>query len=120
MTTMTERATPMDTTPSAPPTFGSLLRTVEEMNTPDGFRAELIRGKIVVSPWSKLRYVRPMRALRRQLEAEAPDGHIVETSPFLFRFPSAGRAYGPDLFVADEAAPETVRGGAAAARRIVR
>ncbi|MFD3757373.1 Uma2 family endonuclease [Streptomyces sp. NPDC058622] len=103
---MTERATPMDTTPSAPPTFESLLRTVEEMNTPDGFRAELIRGKIVVSPWSKLRYVRPMRALRRQLEAEAPDGHIVETSPVLFRFPSAGRAYGPDLFVADEAAFE--------------
>ncbi|MFD3806083.1 Uma2 family endonuclease [Streptomyces sp. NPDC058611] len=103
---MTERATPIDTTLSAPPTFESLLRTVEEMNTPDGFKAELIRGKIVVSPWSKPRYVRPMRALRRQLDAEAPDGHIVETSPFLFRFPSAARAYGPDLFVADEAAFE--------------
>ncbi|MBT2478100.1 Uma2 family endonuclease [Streptomyces sp. ISL-94] len=100
---MIERATPMDAL-SAPPTFESLLRTVEEMNTPDGFKAELIRGKIVVSPWSKLRYVRPMRALRRQLEANAPDGHIVETSPFLFQFPAANRAYGPDLFVADESA----------------
>ncbi|MEU9374765.1 Uma2 family endonuclease [Streptomyces sp. NPDC048255] len=100
---MTERATPIDTL-SAPPTFEDLLRTVEELNTPDGFKAELIRGKIVVSPWSKLRDVRPMRALRRQLEAKAPAGHIVETSPVLFQFPEAGRAYGPDLFVADESA----------------
>ncbi|MGW7329499.1 Uma2 family endonuclease [Streptomyces sp. NPDC054840] len=99
---MTERTTPIESL--SPPTFESLLRTVEEMNTPDGFKAELIRGKIVVSPWSKLRYVRPMRALRRQLEAHAPDGHIVETSPILFRFPAARRAYGPDLFVADESA----------------
>lgn len=103
MTTMTERATPIETL-SAPPTFEELLRTVEEMNTPDGFKAELIRGKIVVSPWSKLRYYRPMRALRRQLESHAPEGHGTDTAPFLFQFASAGRAYGPDLFVADESA----------------
>ncbi|MFD3676325.1 Uma2 family endonuclease [Streptomyces sp. NPDC058613] len=76
------------------------------MNTPDGFRAELIRGKIVVSPWSKLRYYRRMRALREQLQNHAPDGHVADVAPFLFRFPSAARAYGPDLFVADEAAFE--------------
>ncbi|MGW7314373.1 Uma2 family endonuclease [Streptomyces sp. NPDC054865] len=102
MTTLTERATPIEAPPT--PTFETLLRAVEEMNTPDGFKAELIRGKIVVSPGSKLRYIRSMRALRRQLEDAAPRGHIVETSPVLFQFPSAGRAYGPDLFVADEAA----------------
>lgn len=101
MTIMTERATPID---ALTPTFESLLRTVAEMNTPDGFKAELIRGKIVVSPFSKLRYLRPMRALREQLQAHAPDGHVAETAPFLFRFPAAERAYGPDLFVADEAA----------------
>ncbi|MEV0989872.1 Uma2 family endonuclease [Streptomyces sp. NPDC049949] len=99
---MIERATPIDH--EAPPTFETLLRTVAEMDTPDGFKAELIRGKIIVSPWSKLRYLRPMRALRRQLEAHSPDGHIVETTPILFRFPAAKRAYGPDLFVADETA----------------
>ncbi|MDA5279029.1 Uma2 family endonuclease [Streptomyces sp. NPDC054904] len=99
---MTERATPIE----APPTFEDLLRTVEQMHTPDGFKAELIRGKIVVSPWSKLRYYRPMRALRGQLEPHAPDGHVTDIAPFLFRFPSAGRAYGPDLFVADESAFE--------------
>lgn len=103
MTVMTERATPIETL-SAPPTFEELLQTVAEMNTPDGFKAELIRGKIVVSPFSKLRYYRPMRALRKQIETHAPEGHGAETSPFLFRFSASERAYGPDLFVADEAA----------------
>ncbi|MBA4861295.1 Uma2 family endonuclease [Streptomyces sp. PSKA54] len=89
-----------------PGDFEDMLRTVEELDTPDGYKAELIRGKIVVSPWSKLRYLRPMRKLRQQLEAHAPEGHITETSPFLFTFPHAGRGFGPDLFVADEAAFE--------------
>ncbi|WP_354381325.1 Uma2 family endonuclease [Streptomyces sp. PvR034] len=101
---MTERATPIEA--ESPPTFESLLGTVAEMNTPVGFKAELIRGKIVVSPFSRLRYYRPMRALREQLQAHAPDGHGADTSPFLFRFEAAERAYGPDLFVADESAFE--------------
>ncbi len=103
---MTERAAPMEPALSAPATFECLLRTVEEMKTPDGFKAELIRGKIVVSPWSDPRCYRRIRALREQLRNHAPDGHIVESSPFLFGFPAAARAYGPDLFVADAAAFE--------------
>ncbi|WP_449486514.1 Uma2 family endonuclease [Streptomyces avidinii] len=100
---MTERATPIDTL-SAPPTFENLLQTVAEMDTPVGFKAELIRGKIVVSPFSKLRYSRRMRLLREQLQAHVPKGHFADTSPFLFRFAAAERGYGPDLYVADEAA----------------
>lgn len=100
MTTMIERATPIEQ--AAPPTFETLLRTVEEMDTPDGFKAELIRGKIIVSPWSMRRYYRPMRTLRQQLEAHAPEGHVADIAPFLFQFPEAGRAYGPDLYVVDE------------------
>ncbi|MEU6868690.1 Uma2 family endonuclease [Streptomyces sp. NPDC046876] len=111
---MTERPTPVETTerptpietPAPPPTFERLLHMVEEMDTPDGFKAELIRGKIIVSPWSKLRYYRPMRALREQLGANAPEGHVADIAPFLFRFPQAERGYGPDLFVADESAFE--------------
>ncbi|WP_328930323.1 Uma2 family endonuclease [Streptomyces sp. NBC_00190] len=99
---MIERATPIEQ--AAPPTFETLLRTVEEMDTPDGFKAELIRGKIIVSPFSKLRYYRRMRAVREQLQAHAPEGHVADVAPFLFSFPEAERAYGPDLFVADEAA----------------
>ncbi|GLX39937.1 hypothetical protein Sros01_60100 [Streptomyces roseochromogenus] len=99
---MTERASP--TEGPAPSVFETLLRTVEEMDTPDGFKAELIRGKIIVSPWPRPRHLRRMRALREQLQAHAPDGHVAETAPFLFRFSAAERAYGPDLFVADETA----------------
>jgi hypothetical protein len=84
--------------------FKDMLRTVEELDTPDGFKAELIRGKIVVSPWSKRRYKRPMRLLRQRLEPYAPEGHDVDVAPFLFSFPSVERAFGPDLHVADEAA----------------
>ncbi|RPF46415.1 putative restriction endonuclease [Streptomyces sp. Ag109_G2-6] len=102
MTIMTERATPIEH--AALPTFETLLRAVAEMDTPDGFKAELIRGKIVVSPFSRLRYYRCMRALREQLQAHAPEGHVADIAPFLFRFPAAKRAYGPDLFVTDESA----------------
>ncbi|MEU9283381.1 Uma2 family endonuclease [Streptomyces sp. NPDC048275] len=99
---MTERPTAIDGPPAG--AFEDMLRIVEELDTPDGYKAELIRGKIVVSPWSKLRYLRPMRRLRSQVEAHAPEGHVAETSPFLFVFPPAERGFGPDLFVADEAA----------------
>ncbi|MFE0135936.1 Uma2 family endonuclease [Streptomyces sp. NPDC059037] len=86
--------------------FVDMLRIVEELDTPDGYKAELIRGKIVVSPWSKLRYKKPMKLLRRQLEPHAPEGHDVDVAPFLFSFPGVGRAFGPALHVADEAAFE--------------
>ncbi|MBA2808539.1 Uma2 family endonuclease [Streptomyces sp. KM273126] len=105
MTTMIERPAAIDASGSG--AFEDMLRTVEELDTPDGYKAELIRGKIVVSPWSKLRYLRPMRRLRSQVEAYAPEGHVTETSPFLFTFPSSERGFGPDLFVADEAAFDT-------------
>jgi Uma2 family endonuclease len=84
--------------------FEEMLRTVEELETPDGYKAELIRGKILVSPWWEPRYLRAMRALRHQLEPHAPEGHDVDVAPFLFAFPESACALGPDLFVADEAA----------------
>ncbi len=102
MTAILERPMTTDTPGAEEPLkgFDDLLRTTEELDTPDGFKAELIRGKIVVSPWSGLKYLWPMRELRLRLEPHAPKGHIAETSPFLFTFPSAERAFGPDLFVA--------------------
>ncbi|AZK93975.1 hypothetical protein B7R87_08875 [Streptomyces tsukubensis] len=111
MTTMTERPAPTDASTAETTgdgediaSFAGLLRTVEELDTPDGYKAELIRGKIVVSPWSRLRYKRPMKLLRQQLGAHAPEGHDADTSPFLFVFPHSRRAFGPDLHVADERA----------------
>jgi Uma2 family endonuclease len=81
-----------------------MLRIVEELDTPAGYKAELIRGKIVVSPWSKLRYKKVMKSLRLQLEPHAPEGHDVDVAPFLFTFPGSERACGPYLHVADESA----------------
>lgn len=102
VTIMIERPAAMDASGSGD--FEDMLRTVEELDTPDGYKAELIRGKIVVSPWSKLRDKQVMKSLRRQLEPHAPEGHDVDVAPFLFSIPGAERAFGPDLHVADEAA----------------
>ncbi|MFF3379933.1 Uma2 family endonuclease [Streptomyces sp. NPDC002680] len=103
---MTERPTAIDAAIDAPATgsFEEMLRIVEEMDTPVGYKAEVIRGKIVVSPWSKLRYKRVMKALRLQLEPHVPEGHDADVAPFLFRFPGFERGFGPGLHVADEAA----------------
>nr|WP_248296939.1 hypothetical protein [Streptomyces sp. S1D4-11] len=105
MTSMIERPMAIGPTPAAG-AFEDLLRIVEELETSDGYKAELIRAKIVVSPWSKLRYKKAMKSLRRQLEPHAPEGHDVDVAPFLFVFPGTERAFGPDLHVADESAFE--------------
>jgi hypothetical protein len=99
---MTERPAAIEAPPSG--AFEDMLRIVEELDTPEGYKAELIRGKIVVSPWSKLRYKKVMKSLRLQLEPHAPEGHDVDVAPFLFTFPGSERGFGPDLHVADEAA----------------
>lgn len=104
---MTTESTPAAEQPRRGPLkgFEELLRATEELDTPDGYKAELIRGKIVVSPWSRLPYLWPMRELRLRLEPHAPKGHIAETSPFLFTFPSAERAFGPDGYHARMTVP---------------
>ncbi|MGW7043053.1 Uma2 family endonuclease [Streptomyces avermitilis] len=99
---MTERPAAIGAPPAG--AFEDMLRIVEELDTPEGYKAELVRGKIVVSPWSKLRYKKVMKLLRLQLEPHAPDGHDVDVAPFLFTFPGSERGFGPDLHVADEAA----------------
>ncbi|MDX3577681.1 MULTISPECIES: Uma2 family endonuclease [unclassified Streptomyces] len=101
---MSERPRAMDTPLSG--SFEDMLGIVEGLDTPAGYKAELIRGKIVVSPWSKLRYKKVMKELRLQLEQHAPEGHDVDVAPFLFTFPGSERGYGPDLHVADETAFE--------------
>lgn len=84
--------------------FGELLRVVEELDTPAGYKAELVRGKIVLSPGPELRYMKVVKSLRLQLGPHAPEGHYADSAPFLFAFPGSERAYGPDLHVADESA----------------
>ncbi|MER6961444.1 Uma2 family endonuclease [Streptomyces sp. NPDC000618] len=99
---MTEHPTTIDTPPSG--AFEDMLRIVEELDTPAGYKAELVRGKIVVSPGPKLRYMKVMRSLRLQLGPHAPVGNEADVTPILFAFPGSERACGPDLHVADESA----------------
>lgn len=108
MTVMLERPTPIET-PDGPPDFEALCRTLLSMEVPDGYRAEIIRGSIVMSPWSRGFYLPVMRSLRAQLEAHCPTGDIVDTSPFLFTFPGLGGAFGPDVYVAGQDAFRTER-----------
>ncbi|MGW3297201.1 Uma2 family endonuclease [Streptomyces xiamenensis] len=79
---------------------------LEQMEVPDGFQAEIIEGKIVVSPWSKGTYRPVMRSIVHQLSGHEPEGHVIDTSPHLFTFSGQGRAYGPDIHVSDEVATD--------------
>ncbi|GAA3649216.1 Uma2 family endonuclease [Streptomyces chitinivorans] len=103
MTVMLERPTAIDV-PSGTARFRALCRTLLDMEVPDGYRAEIIGGNIVMSPWSQKFYMPVMRSLRSQLEPHAPSGHIVDVAPFLFTFPGAERAYGPDVYAVAEKA----------------
>ncbi|GAB2791250.1 Uma2 family endonuclease [Streptomyces daliensis] len=93
-----------DVSPGGSTRFQALCRTLLNLDVPEGRRAEIIAGHIVMSPWSQPFYLPLMRSLRRQLEPHAPEGHIADSAPFLFTFPSEERAYGPDVYVVAERA----------------
>ncbi|MDQ0933526.1 Uma2 family endonuclease [Streptomyces turgidiscabies] len=105
MTLMTERPITIRDTES--PSFEDLLDDLDKLYVPDGYRAEIIKGNIVVSPWSKGYYSRVMKLVRRQLEEYLPEGHLIDSSPLLFVFPGVERAYGPDIYAAHERTLET-------------
>lgn len=77
------------------------------MEVPDGYRAEIVGGNIVMSPRSRGFYLPVMRAVRTQLEPHARKDHIVDHAPFLFTFPGEERAYGPDIYAAAASAFRT-------------
>ncbi|WP_314172355.1 Uma2 family endonuclease [Streptomyces winkii] len=111
MTVMLERPTsptPIET-PDGPPGFEALCRTLLSMDVPDGYRAEIIRGNIVVSPWSRAYYYVVMESIREQLRQRLPTGDTCGDAPFLFTFPGQERAYGPDLYVAAQGAFNSTR-----------
>jgi len=96
MTLMTERPTTSGTEAGS---FEELLDTLDKWDVP-GFRAEVIRGTIVLSPWSKGYYEDVMELICDQLRPHMPEGHRISCSPFLYVFPGEERAYGPDIHVA--------------------
>ncbi|MEZ7157227.1 Uma2 family endonuclease [Streptomyces sp. MAD19A] len=105
MTVMAERPTTRGTEPDS---FENLLRTLDELDVPDGYKAEIIRGSIVVSPWQKAYYLRVMELICDRLRPHLPDGHRVSGLPALYVFPGVERAYGPDVHAAHESARESI------------
>jgi Uma2 family endonuclease len=97
MTLMLERPTIGGT---EPPSFEALLDLLDELNVPDGYKAEIIKGNIVVSPWSKGYYATVMELVCDQLRPRLPEGHRISYGPFLYVFPGSERAYGPDIHAA--------------------
>ncbi|MFD5654281.1 MULTISPECIES: Uma2 family endonuclease [unclassified Streptomyces] len=105
MTVMAERPT---TSGTESQTFEELLECLDGLVVPDGLKAEIIKGNIVVSPWSKGYYTLVMRLVCKQLEPHLPDGQVIDRAPNLFVFPGAERAFGPDIYAADATALATV------------
>ncbi|MEU6523716.1 Uma2 family endonuclease [Streptomyces sp. NPDC046924] len=97
MTLMAERPMISGTEPHD---FEELLDTLDELDVPDGYKAEIIRGNIVVSPWSKGYYLDVMELVCEQLRQHLPEEHRISYGPFLYVFPGVERAYGPDIHVA--------------------
>jgi Uma2 family endonuclease len=102
---MAERPTP--TTRTDPHSFEGMLDTLDDLNAPDGFRAEIIGGNIVVSPWSQGYCLDVMDLVCEQLRPHLPDGHRISQAPALYVFPDAERAYGPSIHAVPERARRT-------------
>ncbi|WP_399925336.1 Uma2 family endonuclease [Streptomyces kanamyceticus] len=97
MSVMLERPTISGTDPRH---FEELRKALEELSVPVGFKAEIIRGNIVVSPWSKAYYLDVMDLVCEQLRPHLPQEHRISSSPALYVFPGVERAYGPDIHAA--------------------
>lgn len=97
MTLMTERPTISGTEPRS---FEELLDDLDELIVPVGYKAEIIKGNIVVSPWSKGYYLDVMELVCDRLRPNLPEGHRISSGPFLYVFPGSERAYGPDIHAA--------------------
>ncbi|WP_406169132.1 Uma2 family endonuclease [Streptomyces sp. NBC_00996] len=97
MSLMLERPTISGTDPHR---FEGLLDALDELNVPDGYTAEIIRGNIVVSPWSKAYYADVMDLVCDQLRPHLPEDHRISWGPLLYVFPGGERAYGPDIHAA--------------------
>ncbi|MGI5377030.1 Uma2 family endonuclease [Streptomyces sp. CA-251387] len=100
---MTERPTISGIEPYS---FEDMLDILDELDVP-GYRAEIVRGGFVLSPWSKGFYHRVMEQVCEQLKPRLPEGHRISCGPFLYVFPGDACAYGPDIHAAHEQVFET-------------
>ncbi|MFG2130735.1 Uma2 family endonuclease [Streptomyces sp. NPDC048751] len=90
-----------------PPSFEDLLNDLDRLDVLDGYKAEIIRGNIVISPWSQGYYLDVMDLVCDQLRPHLPEGQRITYGPCFYVFPGAERAYGPDIQVVDRQASRT-------------
>ncbi|MEU6731621.1 Uma2 family endonuclease [Streptomyces physcomitrii] len=87
--------------------FAALCSALDELSVPDGFRAEITRGTLLISPWLPAYCLTVMDLVCEQLRVRLPTGHLISSAPLLYVFPSVERAFGPDIHVADARSRET-------------
>ncbi|MDQ1047300.1 Uma2 family endonuclease [Streptomyces sp. V4I2] len=104
MTVMIERPTISSTEPHS---FEAMLDDLDRLDVLDGYKAEVIRGSIVMSPWSKGYYLDVMELVCDQLRPHLPEEHRISDGPFLYVFPGCKRAYGPDIHAAHRSVRQT-------------
>jgi Uma2 family endonuclease len=104
MTVMIERPTISSTEPHS---FEAMLDDLDRLDVLDGYKAEIIRGSIVMSPWSKGYYLDVMELVCDQLRPHLPEEHRISDGPFLYVFPGSERAYGPDIHAAHRSVRQT-------------
>ncbi|MER5222261.1 Uma2 family endonuclease [Streptomyces flaveus] len=80
-----------------PKGFAYLLDALDEMRVPDGYKAEVVEGNIVVSPWPPGYYTLVMERVCDQLRPHLPKDHRIANGPLLYVFHEAERAHGPDI-----------------------
>lgn len=80
--------------------FRTQLELADELDAP-GHNVEVFGGKIVMSPFSRWSYAKPMKSVLQQLGANAPKGYDAMDAPFKFVFPTSHGALGPDIYVVD-------------------
>jgi hypothetical protein len=98
--TLEHRQTDADAYDDAEREFREQLIIADEMEAPH-HNVEVFGGNIVVSPWSRWSYAKPLESTLQQLREHAPEGFTASGTPFKFIFPSSHGALGPDLYVVD-------------------
>ncbi|WP_158562855.1 Uma2 family endonuclease [Marinitenerispora sediminis] len=81
----------------------TLAQVADHLDVPKGYRVEIIRGRIVVSPTPVNRHTRIALALYRSLVDVAPS-HLASYVTVTFDMPGTDERYIPDLAVVDDAA----------------
>ncbi|MBB4929412.1 Uma2 family endonuclease [Lipingzhangella halophila] len=78
---------------------GSLRRQVEEAPDPKGFRVEIIRGKVVMSPTPSFKHGGIVRRIEQQLLAQLDEGRIAQQMYSIASPIDADDYCSPDLVV---------------------